>query len=231
MTDPHAEPRILALGPSPEEARSTLLLFHGRGGAPEDVLGLAQHLAIPDVAVLAPGAAGRSWWPESFLAPLAANEPHLSSALRMAGAILDDLGGRGVAPERIALGGFSQGACLAAEVAARRPAAWRAVAVLSGALIGTAEGEGTPDRALHGAADKRMEYHGRLDGVPVLLGCHERDPHIPLARVRRSADVLRAMGAAVTEHVMPGAGHGIDEAELRWLAEALAPVAAARGAR
>ena len=214
---PHAGRRIAAGGAPLARARLAMVMMHGRGGSPEDMLGLAERLAVPDVAALAPEAAGRSWWPESFLAPLAANEPGLSSGLSVVGALLDELERAGFGAERTVLVGFSQGACLALEVAARRARPFRAVAALSGGLVGTGEADGVPSEALCGRADKAFDYAGWLGGAPVLLGCHERDPHIPLARVRRSADVLGAMGASVETMVIPGAGHGIVAEEAAWL--------------
>ena len=216
-TGPHAGRRVLAAGAPPARARLAMVMLHGRGGSPEDMAGLAGRLALPDVAVLAPEAAGRSWWPDSFLAPLEANEPGLSSALSVVAGLLDALALAGFGAERVALAGFSQGACLAVEAAARRPAPFRAVAALSGGLMGMAEADGAPSPALHGRADKLFDYAGSLGGAPVLLAVHERDPHIPLARVRRSAEVLGAMGGAVETTVLPGAGHGVVADEAAWL--------------
>ena len=215
--NPHAGRRIAAGRAPIARARLAMVMMHGRGGSPEDMLGLAEHLAVPDVAALAPEAAGRSWWPDSFLAPLAANEPGLSSGLSVVGALLDELERAGFGAERTVLMGFSQGACLALEAAARRAGPFRAVAALSGGLVGTGEAGGVPSEALYGRADKAFDYAGSLGGVPVLLGCHERDPHIPLARARRSAEVLGAMGASVETMVIPGAGHGIVAEEAAWL--------------
>ena len=217
-TGPHAGGRVLRAGPPPGRAATAMVALHGRGGSADDMLGLATHLALPDVAVIAPEAAGRSWWPDSFLAPLATNEPGLSSGLSVVEALLGDLAADGMPSERVALTGFSQGACLALEAAARLARPFRLVAGLSGGLLGTAEAEdGAPSDDLYGRMDKRFGYPGRLDGVPVLLGCHERDPHIPLARVHRSAAVLEAMGAAVETMVLPGAGHGVVAEEAAWL--------------
>ena len=219
--DPHAGGRVARGGAPPHRARLAVVMMHGRGGSPEDMLGLAEHLALPDLAFLAPEAAGRSWWPESFLAPLAANEPGLSSALGAMERVVADLLDDGFGPERIAVLGFSQGACLALEHAACAGRPYRAVAALSGALVGTAEAGGPPRADVYGHAPKRFDYAGRLDGVPVLLGCHERDPHIPLARVQESAAVLERLGAEVTTQVHPGAGHGVVADELAWLRGAL----------
>jgi predicted esterase len=216
-TGPHAGRRLAASGAPLARARLAAVMLHGRGGAPEDMTGLAEHLALPDLAILAPEAAGRSRWPDSFLAPLERNEPGLTSGLGVVAALLDDLGRAGLGPERTVLAGFSQGACLAVEAAARLARPFRAVAALSGGLVGTSEAGGAPRDDLHGRADKAFDYAGRLDGVPVLLGCHERDPHIPLARVARSAEVLGAMGAKVETLVIPGAGHGVVAEEAAWL--------------
>lgn len=218
---PHAGQRLVSGGAPLRRARLAAVMVHGRGGGPEDMVGLAQHLDLPDLAVLAPEAAGRSWWPDSFLAPLAANEPGLGSGVSVVATLLDDLAGQGFGAERVALIGFSQGACLALEAAARLGRPFRAVAALSGGLVGTDEADGSPRDDLYGRPAKLFDYTGRLDGVPVLLGCHERDPHIPLARVRESADVLSAMGASVDTFVIPGAGHGIVAEELAWLRKRL----------
>ena len=214
---PHAGQSVAMAGPSRERASGAMVMLHGRGASPEDMLRLHAHLALPDVLAVAPEAAGNSWWPDSFLAPLERNEPGVTSGLSVVEALLDDLDRAGLPAERIALVGFSQGACLALEAAARLARPFRAVAALSGGLVGTAEEGGAPSHDLYGRTPKRFDYDGRLDGVPILLGCHERDPHIPLARVRESADVLGAMGAEIETIVIPGAGHGIVEEEAAWL--------------
>ncbi|HEY9038990.1 MAG TPA: phospholipase [Roseovarius sp.] len=208
---------MVTAGAPLSRARLAAIMLHGRGGVPEDMIGLADHLSLPDLAVLAPEAAERSWWPDSFLAPLAANEPGLGSGQSVVAALLDDLADQGFGPERTLLVGFSQGACLAVEAAARLARPFRAVAALSGGLVGTAEAGGPPRDDLYGRPAKLFDYDGRLDGVPILLGCHERDPHIPLARVRESGRVLGAMGAKVDTIIIPGAGHGIIASEAAWL--------------
>lgn len=216
-TGPHAGQRLVTSGASLDRARLALVMVHGRGGGPEDMVGLADHLALPDVAVFAPQAAGRSWWPDSFLAPLEANEPGLSSGLSVISNLLDDLNEQNFGPEQVALVGFSQGACLAIEAAARRARPFRAVAALSGGLVGTGEAGGAPRADLYDRPAKTFDYDGQLSDVPVLIGCHEQDPHIPQARVRESAKVLGAMGAKVDTLVIPGAGHGIIAEEATWL--------------
>ncbi|WP_417722891.1 alpha/beta hydrolase [Salipiger sp.] len=218
-TDPHAGGRVLTGGAPLPRARLAIIALHGRGGGAGDMLSLADHLALPDIAVLAPEAAGRSWWPDSFLAPLAANEPGLSSALGAVDALARQLAGEGFGPERTIVLGFSQGACLALEHAARAGTPFACVAGLSGGLVGTGDGDGdgAPDPALYGHRDKMFDYGGALGNTPVLLGCHERDPHIPLARVRKTEEVFTVLGAKVTTQIYPGGGHGVVEDEINAL--------------
>ena len=206
-SDPHGGGRIVRSGAAPADARLALVLLHGRGGGPEDMIGLGRHVAGPDVALIAPEARGNSWWPASFLAPEAENEPHMTSALTVVADVLAALEDDGLAAERTVLMGFSQGGCLALEAAARLARPFRGVVGLSAALIGTGPADGAPDPALYGHRPKRMDYPGRLDGVPVRIAVHERDPHIPLARARQSHEVLAAMGASARIDVHPGAGH------------------------
>lgn len=200
---------MLTLGPPPAQARLGAILVHGRGASADDILGLAHELAIPDIAYLAPQAAGHSWYPYSFLAPLAQNEPGLSSALRLIEGLVDQLGREGLPAERVVLMGFSQGACLTLEFAARHSRRYAAIAAFSGGVIGPA---GTP-----------RDYAGFFAGTPVFLGCSDSDPHIPVARVRESADVFRRMGATVDERIYPRMGHTINADELAAVGRLLAP--------
>jgi predicted esterase len=198
--DPHAAGHVLRQGPPTEDARLAVILVHGRGGSAEDMLGLADELRTSDVAYLAPQAAGHTWYPYSFLAPIAQNEPGLSSALALLARVIDELGGEGIRPERVALAGFSQGACLALEFAARHARQYAAVIGLSGGVIGP------PGTA--------RTYTGSFAGTPVFLGCSDIDPHIPVERVRETAEICRQLGATVDERIYPGMGHTINRDEL-----------------
>ena len=134
-------------GPDPATARITAILIHGRGGSAEDILSLASEFRSNDVAYIAPQAAGSAWYPNSFLFPINENEPNLSSALRVIEGLVSALGRQLVAAERIAIVGFSQGACLALEYAARHAQRYRGIVALSGGLIGRpALREIIPDR-------------------------------------------------------------------------------------
>jgi predicted esterase len=198
--DPHAGQPVLTSGPAPREARLALILVHGRGASAEDILGLAAELHLPDVACLAPQAAGHTWYPYSFLSPIEQNEPGMTSGLGVISRLIEDLGRDGLPPERIGLLGFSQGACLSLEFAARHARRYAGVFALSGGLIGP---PGTP-----------RVYPGGFDGTPVFLGCSDVDSHIPLERVHESAEVFRRMGAAVDERIYPRMGHTVNDDEL-----------------
>jgi predicted esterase len=199
--------RIVRAGPPAAAARHTVVFVHGRGGAADDVLGLADGIALPDVAYVAPEAPGRTWYPLSFLAPIEQNEPALSAALAAIRRVISELDAQQVAADRIALIGFSQGACLALEFAARHARRYAAIVGFSGGLIGP---PGTP-----------REYGGSFAGTPVFLGCSDVDTHIPLARVHETTRVFRALGAIVDERIYAGMGHTINRDELNAAVELL----------
>ena len=199
-SDPHRDQPVLTLGPTPSAARVTMIMIHGRGASAEDMLGLAGELETADVAFLAPQAAGRTWYPYTFLSPVEDNEPGITSALNVIARLVDGLVAQQIPHSRIAIFGFSQGACLSLEFAARHPRRYRAIVGLSGGLIGP---PGTP-----------RDYPGSLDGSPVFLGCSDIDAHIPLARVGETADVFRRMGAAVDERIYPRMAHTVNDDEI-----------------
>src|SRR5258708_4439095 len=134
--DAHAEQPVLTDGPNAEQSDAVLLLLHGRGGTAESILPVYRELTLPTVTAIAPQAAGYTWYPHSFLAPIDANQPFLDSALNRIESLVGDLLAREVQSDRIALLGFSQGACLTAEFVARHPRRYAAVIAFTGALIG-----------------------------------------------------------------------------------------------
>jgi predicted esterase len=200
---PHQGQPVLSAGLPLERARAAMVLVHGRGATAESILDLANELARPSFAYLAPQAAENSWYPNSFLAPLASNEPGLSSGIRAIADALARVGAAGIPLERTILGGFSQGACLALEYAARHARRYGGIVGLSGGLIGP---DGTP-----------RDYSGSLEGTPVFLGCSEVDPHIPKARVEHSAAVFQRLGGSVTARLYPRMGHMVNEDELAFM--------------
>ena len=198
--DPHAGQPVLRFGPPTDEARIVAILLHGRGASAEDLLGLAPQFTATGVAYMAPQAAGSTWYPYPFLAPLEQNEPWLGSALRVVAGLVDSLGKHGVPPDRIAIMGFSQGACLTLEFVARHARRYAAAVAFTGGLIGA---PGTP-----------RNYTGSFAGTPILIGSSDVDPHVPIDRVRESTSVLTRMGAEVDERIYPRMGHTINADEL-----------------
>jgi predicted esterase len=211
--DPHAGQPVLRTGAAPGTPAVAVVALHGRGAGAEDMLALALEVDRPHVSWLAPQARHDTWYPNRFLAPLAENEPWLGSALALVGRVLGELAAHDVPASRTILLGFSQGACLALEYAARNARRFGGVAGLSGGLIG-------PPGTRWGAT-------GSFDGTPVFLGCSDDDPHIPLARVRETATVLTRMGAAVTERIYPAAGHTVLDDEIRQVRAMIDAVASA----
>ena len=210
--DPHANQPVRAAGVPLDRARAAVVMVHGRGSSADNILTLAPEIAADDVAFLAPQAAGGTWYPLGFMSPIALNEPGISSGMRAIARLLDRIAAAGVPPERTVLLGFSQGACLATEYAARHAQRYGGVAGLSGGLIG-------PD-------DTPRDYAGSLDGTPVFLGCSDVDFHIPAERVRETAEVLRRLGGDVDMRLYRGMGHTVNEDELEAVRALLATVAA-----
>lgn len=198
--DPHRDQPVLTAGPPPADARLAVICIHGRGASADDILGLARELQLPDVSYLAPQAAGSTWYPRSFLSPIPQNEPGITSGLKVIARLVAELQEAGLAPERIGVLGFSQGACLSLEFAARHARRYALVAGLSGGLIGP---PGTP-----------RDYQGSFEGTPVFLGCSDVDAHIAVGRVNESAEVFRRMGASVDERIYPQMGHTVNRDEL-----------------
>jgi predicted esterase len=198
--DPHAGGRVLRLGPHPEQAPATLIMLHGRGGTAASILTLYPRLNLPHVAAAAPQAAENSWYPQRFLAPLEANQPWIDSALRRVDTLVEEVTALGVSSNSLALLGFSQGACLAAEYVVRRPRRFGAVLLLTGSLFGP--------------ADAMRKYSGSLAGTPVFLGTSDPDEHVPRERVEETARVLEQLGASVDLRVYPGMPHTVNEDEL-----------------
>lgn len=197
---PHGEQRVVLAGASLDGAEGAVIALHGRGAGAEDIVALAMEVVPPGVAIVAPQAAGNTWYPYRFLEPMERNEPYLSSALRRVDDLIAELGARGFSSERIGLLGFSQGACLALEATARQPRRYAGVIGFSGGLIGP---PGT-----------RFDYEGSLVGTPVFIGSSDVDPHIPKERVEESAAALRRLGADVDARLYPGMGHTVNGDEL-----------------
>jgi predicted esterase len=212
--DPHAGQPVATAGPEMTSKSTVVILMHGRNAGPSNILDLASHLHQHGVTYLAPAAAGRTWYPLSFLAPRTQNEPFLSSALAAVGRVVDDAIHRGVPLHRIVIGGFSQGACLATEFVYRHTKPLGGLIALSGGLIGPA-----------GTTWHRTES---LAGMPAFFGCSDVDAHVPRVRVEESAAVFSTLGANVTPCIYPGMGHMVNDDEIAHAASMIAAIGGAR---
>jgi predicted esterase len=205
-------PGLRSAGAHLTRATGIVVAIHGRGADASSILGLVEVLAQPDIAFIAPQSTQRAWYPQSFIAPIEANEPWLSQSLAQVGQVLDQLEEAGAPADKTGLVGFSQGACLALETAIRRPRPYGALLAFSGGYIGPMGPQRLPQ--------------GSLDGTNAFLGCSDVDPHIPVKRVRETTALLEAMGAKVTERIYPGFGHAINDDEVAHARRLLVALAA-----
>ena len=197
---PHQGQPVRVSGETLDHAHAAMLMVHGRGARAEDILSLSELFDQPGFAYLAPQAAQNTWYPNRFLSPLESNEPWLSSALGIVGVVLKQIADAGIPAERTILLGFSQGACLTLEFAARNARRYGGLVGLSGGLIG-------PD-------DTPRSYAGSLAGTPVFLGCSDVDFHIPKERVEETAEIMRTLGGVVTERLYPNMDHTVNQDEI-----------------
>lgn len=210
--DPHGDQPVLREGAPLDGAGRAIVLLHGRGAWAEDIMSLGRALAAgsSDIALLAPQAAGHTWYPESFMAPVRRNEPWLTSALELLGRILDDVSEAGVPRERTIVAGFSQGACLASEYVARNPARYGALLAFTGGLVGPPLTD--------------FPHEGDLEETPVYLSAGDTDPHIPWRRVEATRAVLERMRGRVTMRRWPGRPHTILPEEIEEARKLIAPM-------
>jgi predicted esterase len=184
------------------QAGVVVIMIHGRGAGPENILDLVPALGVQDVTCLAPSAAERTWYPYSFMQDIAKNEPYLSSALSVLQALVADVEAAGIARDHIVMLGFSQGACLTTEFAIRNASRFGGFVAFSGGAIGP---PGT-----------WWDESRRFDGTPFFFGCSDMDAHVPESRVRESAEACARMGADVTKRIYPGMGHLVNDDEIAW---------------
>jgi len=205
---PHQGQPVIYAGAPLHEARAAMIMLHGRGSTAADILTVAEHLGQPGFAFVAPEAADDAWYPLKYWAPLAANEPWLSSALLAVEELVYRINEAGVPPERLMFLGFSQGACISLEFVVRRPRRYGGAVALSGALVGP--------------PDTPRGYRGSLAGTPVLLGCGDRDEHFSIEAVDHASEVMRRLGGDVTKRIYPNMGHVIHQDELEFVREMMA---------
>jgi predicted esterase len=214
MSNPelHQVQPLIVAGEKLEQARAAMIMIHGRGATAESILALAQEFQQPEFAYLAPQAANGTWYPNRFLAPTASNEPWFSSALEVIDRLIARVNAAGIPTERVMLLGFSQGACLALEYAARHAQRYGGVVGLSGGLLG--------------AEEEARRDHGNFAGTPIFLGCSDVDFHIPKARVEHAAKILQALGGEVTMRLYRNMEHTVNHDEVKFVRSMMAAVIA-----
>ena len=188
-------------GASLSRAKAAMVLVHGRGATAQSMFPLADELAQPDFHYRALQAHNHTWYPNSFLVPKEQNQPGISSVIQVLYVVLEDLTAAGIPDEKVILLGFSQGACLASEFAARHPQKLGGVVAFSGGLIG-------PDI-------DASNYSGSMEQTPVFLGCSDVDPHIPKERVDKTGEIFDKLNADVTKRIYEGMGHTVNEDEIK----------------
>ena len=198
--DPHQEGGILTGGAALQEASTAIILLHGRGGSATEMITLGQEIALRGMALLAPQAADRTWYPQSFLAPVGTNQPWLDSAMKKIEGLINLCTECLIPVTQIAILGFSQGACLAAEFVVRQPQRYGSVVAFTGGLVGPLGSD--------------LSHPGSLQGTPVLLSSGDPDPYIPWVRVEETAQQLRLMDARVELTRYPGRPHTVLSQEL-----------------
>ena len=204
---PHQGKPVSKAGASPEEAEAAMILVHGRGASADSMLLFADEFNRDYIHYRAIQADRHTWYPNSFLAPMEQNQPGISSGLQAIYDEIRSLNSSGITTEKIVLLGFSQGACLSSDFAARHPQRYGGVVALSGGLIGP---EVDP-----------KNYNGSFEGTPVFMGCSDYDPHIPKERVHKTANILESLDAKVTKKIYPGMGHTVNEDEIEHVKQML----------
>lgn len=182
------------------EGKKVMIMVHGRGATAESIIGLADYLKTDDFTLIAPQASANTWYPYSFMAPVAQNEPGLSTGLGVLKQTLEEVKAAGVSTEDIYFLGFSQGACLTSEFVARNADKYGGIFILSGGVIG--------------ASIDESNYAGDFGGTPIFLGISDVDAHVPLTRANESVEIFEKMGANVNQKVYPNAPHTVLQDEI-----------------
>ena len=196
-------PEIKSAGKPITEAKKAAILIHGRGASASSILSLSDYLNLSDFALLAPQAEGNTWYPYSFMAPDLQNRTALENSISTLKMAWDQLIDSGIKPENIYFIGFSQGACLSLEFAARNAQKLGGVIAFTGGLIGE--------------KINKEKYQGDFKGTSIFIGSSDRDFHVPASRINESASLLTEMGATVKTLLFDDPEHTIREEEINWV--------------
>ena len=192
--------QIITAGTPLDKAKGALVMLHGRGGTATNIVSLANEFDPADMAIVAPQASNNSWYPYSFMAPVAQNQPALDLALQLIDEAVKEIIAAGIPAENIYFAGFSQGACILLEYITRNAKRYGGAVAFTGGLIGEKLNS--------------VNYNGDFNNTPILITTGDPDPHVPLSRVEESAAILKDMGANVTVKVYKGRPHTITANEI-----------------
>ena len=196
-------PNVIRSGAPLNQAKKAIVLIHGRGATAESIIGLSSYLNLTDYAILAPQANRNTWYPFGFMASDEGNKVALRESLDVLQKLFSEILAAGIPASNIVLAGFSQGACLSLEFAARNAQKLGGVVAFTGGLIGE---------------KLNLEnYSGDFQKTPIFIGSSDRDFHVPASRIQESANLLRQMGAEVTVKLFDDPDHTIRAEEIDWV--------------
>ncbi|RCW42807.1 phospholipase/carboxylesterase [Halopolyspora algeriensis] len=170
-----------------------LLLLHGTGGSPQDLVGLGQEIS-PESTLLAPAGPvsenGAARWFRRRAEGVFDTEDVIARTHQLADFLEEARQHYGLGTRRLVAVGFSNGANIAAALTLLRPQALQE-AILFAAMLPV------PEPPAHDLA-----------GTRVFLSNGERDPMAPMQPVGELVTALEQRGARVRSHRHPG-GHQI----------------------
>jgi phospholipase/carboxylesterase len=212
--NPRSAAELTMVGEPLETASIAVVVVHGRDQNPRWMLeNLVWQLDLPRAAYVLPAAESGSWYPNRFFDPAEENEPWVGNALAVCAGAVARAEDAGIPVERIVPAGFSQGACLVAEMLAREVRPYAGAAILTGGFIGSdQELADRPSRPLH--------------GMPVLITGHVDDDWVPVPRVERTAELLVKADARVELAIHDDPEHQINDDEVAAVRRLLVDVGA-----
>ena len=196
---------VIRLPPRSGKASLLVVLCHGVGANGRDLIDLATPWAqaLPEVAFVAPDGPqpcdmaphGRQWFSLQDRTPALLEAGARRATPALDATVAAELARLGLADDRVALVGFSQGAMMVLHAGLRRTPPPLAILAYSGALL---------DSPALGS---------ELSGRPPVLLVHGRDDQVvPFARGPAAEAALRRVGVPVTSDWRPGVGHWVDDA-------------------
>lgn len=191
-----------SLPSDPAEAANSnvLILIHGRGDTSEKILKLFDRLNLPEFTCVAPQAENNAWYPKGFMAPMNENQPFLDNGLTLVKELTNKVLATGIKAKNLYFAGFSQGACLAVDFAARNAQRYGGVVAFSGGLIGDTL--------------EKDRYSRDFAGTPIYLGASKTDSWVPASRIDESEQWLNKMNAQVDKHYFNDNDHTVRDEEI-----------------